>query len=154
MAADLAQRVDRTDRRRADREPEHRDHDDDDHRAEEDAGTQRRSSRAVNAHVLTASITCRNRSTMRGPQRDAMSSSSATTLPFCTAAIVDQPGRCVTVSSDCAQHFVSARKMKSGLAVTMLSCDSCGYPLPSSAASPTFFKPVRPSTAPMNVFDV
>ncbi len=37
-----------------------------------------------------------------------------------------QPLRADTVSGDCAQHFASARKIMSGLALTSASCDNCG----------------------------
>jgi putative transposase len=76
--------------------------------------------------LVTASDTVRTRSTTRGPQREATSSSSATTSPLRTAASCDQPGR---VATDCAlwpQHFVSARKTRSGLDSTIFSADSCG----------------------------
>ena len=66
------------------------------------------------------------KSTIRGPQRDAMSSLTATTPPFFTAAIVPQPGRAPTFAAVWPQHFVSARTIRSGLAATMYSPDSFG----------------------------
>ena len=47
----------------------------------------------IGCSFISAEMVC-IRSTMRGPQREAMSSSSATIRPSLTADIVDQPGRC------------------------------------------------------------
>lgn len=68
----------------------------------------------------------RSRSTTRGPQREAMSSSSVTTWLFFTAVSPAQPLRALTESAFCWQHLESARKTKSGSALTMNSWDSCG----------------------------
>ena len=58
----------------------------------------------------------RTRLTSRGPQRDAIESSSRTTEPERTAAIRDHPGRDATVRALCAQHTVSASTIRSGFA--------------------------------------
>ena len=70
--------------------------------------------------------TARMKSTIRGPQREAMSSLTPTTPPFLTAAIVLQPGRASTLAAVCPQHFVSARTIRSGSAATMYSAESFG----------------------------
>ena len=89
----------------------------------------RRRSRSVTGALATASVIARTRSTTRGPQREAMSSSSAT--PRCLHRGDARPSRprLATVSADCQQHLVSARKIRSGLALTITSADSCGYGL-------------------------
>ena len=88
----------------------------------QDAGTDR-----------SASTIFESRSVTRGPHREAMSSSRATTRPFFTAAIVEYPGRADTVAALWPQHLVSARKMKFGFEATTYSADNCGYP-PDDAA--------------------
>src|SRR6266540_6747758 len=75
---------------------------------------------------LSAAATVRRKSTTRGPHREAMSSSSAKTLPDLTASMLLQPGRFATVVADCWQHFVSARKIRSGSDWMIDSGDSCG----------------------------
>ena len=49
--------------------------------------------------AFTASANCFTRSTIRGPHRDEISSSSSITALFFTAAIEDQPGRAATVAA-------------------------------------------------------
>ena len=66
------------------------------------------------------------KSTIRGPQCDATSSSTATTSPDLTAGIPAQPGRAATVCWFCEQHFVSASTIRSGAEETTNSEDSWG----------------------------
>jgi hypothetical protein len=63
---------------------------------------------------------------MRGPQRDATSSSSSITASLRTAEISLQPGRSATEAAVTSQHLVSARKIISGSLDTMNSALSCG----------------------------
>ena len=74
----------------------------------------------------SASTIFDSRSVTRGPHREAMSSSRATTRPFFTAAIVEYPGRADTVAALWPQHLVSARKMRSGLLDSSVSALSWG----------------------------
>src|SRR5487761_2486859 len=93
--------------------------------------------------------------TMRGPQREAMSSLSGTMSPRLTAVIVDQPARVFTVLADWPQQIVSARKTRFGFDATMYSDESCGYPLAAPAArSAMFLRPNSEKTLPRNVVDV
>src|SRR5690606_1345561 len=78
------------------------------------------------AVFATASPMAFARSTTRGPQREAMSSSSSMTRSFLTAVRFFQPGRWARVSLFCRQHFTSARKIRSGSAWAMNSADSLG----------------------------
>jgi len=74
----------------------------------------------------TLAATVLRKSTTRGPQREATSSSRATTPPLLTAVSWSQPSRAATVLAVWPQHLVSARKIRSGSALTTYSADSCG----------------------------
>src|SRR6478735_6115176 len=58
--------------------------------------------RAVSTFRAPAATACM-KPTIRGPHRDAMSSLTATTPPFFTAAIVPQPGRARRLAALCLQ---------------------------------------------------
>ena len=65
------------------------------------------------------------------------------------------PARFATVLSDWPQHLVSARKIRSGLALMITSADSCGNALSSvTAASAMLTSPTPASSEPMNVLEV
>src|SRR5699024_6143186 len=84
----------------------------------------------VSAGTLeTIPATSRNRSTTRGPQRLARSSSTTWTRSSSTAVSSSQPGRSATDSGVTPQHCASARRMRSGSASRSSSSDSCGYGL-------------------------
>src|SRR5262245_4013973 len=68
----------------------------------------------------------RKRFTRRGPQREAIESSTRTIEPVRTALILSQPGRAATVDAFWPQHTVSARTIRSGLDETTYSAESCG----------------------------
>ena len=68
----------------------------------------------------------RKKSTSRGPQREAIESSTRTIEPVRTALTRSQPGRAATVDAFCPQQTVSASTMRSGLAETTYSAESCG----------------------------
>src|SRR5690606_7528433 len=91
-----------------------------------DGGGPGRGRRGHGSYDAVASTIARRRSTTRGPQRDATSSSSSTTRPSRTAVRSAKPGRAASVSAFWPQHGASARKMKSGSASTRNSRDSCG----------------------------
>ena len=85
--------------------------------------------RRLGEHVydrFAAFATSRTKSTIRGPHREAMSSSTLITRWCFTAETFAQPGRAPTVLAVWPQHFVSARTTMSGLALTMYSTESCG----------------------------
>src|SRR5438477_248073 len=68
----------------------------------------------------------RMNSMIRGPHREATSSSTPITCPDLTAVIAPHPGRAATVLRSCWQHLVSASTIRSGFAATMYSADSWG----------------------------
>ena len=68
----------------------------------------------------------RKKSTSRGPQREAIESWTRTIEPVRTALIRSQPGRAATVDGFWPQQTVSARTIRSGLADTTYSDESCG----------------------------
>src|SRR5262249_35367090 len=104
---------------------------------------------ALAGSCAIAFATASSRSGVRGPQRDAMSSSSSTTAPLFTARSPENPGRAATVLSDSAQHLVSPSTMRSGSALIKYSAESCGYPDPDlSAASAMLSRPSNLYIAP------
>ena len=124
--------VDRPDRE-PDRERRDEERDGDEAGAEADAprldaGCRLRSCRPSSAISSACAIRATDRAncTIRGPQREATSSSARTTRWCCTAVIVLQPGRAATVAASCPQHFVSARTIDLGFGATMYSAESCG----------------------------
>src|SRR2546421_11980938 len=66
------------------------------------------------------------KSTILGPHREAMSSSTPTTCPDFTAAIARHPGRAATLLRSCWQHLAPASTMRSGFEDTMNSGESWG----------------------------
>ena len=92
-----------------------------------DAGCNLELCRCRHQPLRAIRATARANWTIRGPQREAMSSSTPTTRPRLTAAIALQPGLAATVASLCWQHFVSARTMICGFCWMMYSAESCGY---------------------------
>ena len=77
---------------------------------------------AGTATVSSAAAIAAAKSTTRGPQREATSSSSSITPLPVTALRASQPGRSATVSADWPPKLVSARKITSGSASTMVYC--------------------------------
>ena len=74
----------------------------------------------------SAAAIARTKLTMRGPQRDAIESSTRTIVPVRTAATFFQPGRAATVRGDCSQQAMSASTTMSGLCETTYSAESFG----------------------------
>ena len=95
-------------------------------RAARQRQARRRSHYFAAATAIARCATVRMKSTIRGPQRDAMSSLTPTTPPFVSALIELQPARAFTFAAVWPQHFVSARTIRSGFAATMYSAESFG----------------------------
>src|SRR5437879_13001736 len=75
---------------------------------------------------LAACATTRAKATIRGPQREAMSSLTPITRPCLTAERFCQPAPAAVVVADGLQHLVSERTTRSGLALRMYSADNFG----------------------------
>src|SRR5579862_1073233 len=122
----------RGDRDRADAEPDEQRDDQEGDGAERPGGSHAASAnprlnrRCDHDDCRATFAIARAKSMIRGPQRDAMLSSTAITRCFFTAETFDQPGRAATVFGDCPQHTSSASTTMSGLAEMMYSGESCG----------------------------
>src|SRR5262249_42139529 len=92
------------------------------------AGADARDPHRVGDHEVrfATAATARGKPTIRGPQRDAMLSFTATTRWFFTAETFPQPGRSETVAAVWPQQTESERTTMSGFAERMYSADSFG----------------------------
>src|SRR5262249_44371960 len=116
-------RLERLDQADVDGPDERPDHQRDD---EEERRRQEPEPRGHLLRCASAAATARTKSTIRGPQRDAIESSMRTIVPVRTAATRLHPGRAPTVRGVWAQQRMSARTTMSGLCEPTYSGESFG----------------------------